>query len=53
MTKCHRSRIDRGEEERRGRCEAHKPVGAAEEELEPAIAIAFIGEGLRTGSDVR
>jgi hypothetical protein len=27
VTKRHRSRIDRGEEERRGRCEAHKPVG--------------------------
>jgi hypothetical protein len=53
VTKRHRSRIDRGEEERRGMCEAHKPVGAEEEELRPAVAIAFVGEKLHTGSDVR
>jgi hypothetical protein len=34
-------------------CEAHKPVGAEEEELRPAVAIAFVGEKLHTGSDVR
>jgi hypothetical protein len=46
-------RIDRGEGERRERCEAHRPAGTKEEELEPAVAIAFVGEGLCMGNDIR
>jgi hypothetical protein len=30
----------------------HRPVGFEEEELK-SVAITFVGEGLRTGSDVR